>query len=77
MLRMALGISALATGAIIVGAGVGACIVFRRPIKSAAKSMTRDVIGRSPRARALFDRVQEDLEDIRAEADSGQPAQSL
>jgi len=38
--------------------------------------MTRDVIGRSPRARALFERVQEDLEDIRAEADAGRPAQS-
>ena len=77
MLRMALGISALTAGAIIVGTGVGVCVLFRRPIKNAAKSMTRDVIGRSPQARALFDRVQEDLEDIRAEADSGQPAQSF
>ena len=77
MLRMALGISALTAGAIVVGAGVGACILLRRPIKSATKSMARDVIGRSPRARAVFDRVQEDLEDIRAEADSGQPAQSF
>lgn len=76
MLRTAVGLSALAAGAIMAGAGVAACVVFRRPIRRAAKSMTRDVIGRSERARAFFESVQEDLEDIRAEADAGRPAPS-
>jgi hypothetical protein len=77
MLRTAVGISTLAAGAIVIGAGVGACVLFHRPIRRAAKSITRDVIGRSPRARALFDTVQEDLEDVRAEADADRPAQSV
>ena len=55
MLRTALGISALAAGAIVVGAGVGACVLFHRPIRRAAKSVTRDVIGRSEQARAFFE----------------------
>ena len=76
MLRTAIGVSGLAAGAIVVGAGVAACVIFRRPLKRAAKSMTRNVIGRSEHARAFFEGVQEDLEDIRAEADAGRPAQS-
>ena len=73
MLRTAAGISVLAAGAIVIGSTIGACILLRRPIKRAAKSMARDVVTHSERARALLERVQEDLEDVRAEADAARP----
>lgn len=73
MLRTAAGLSALAAGTIVIGAGIGACILFRRPIGRAAKSIAREVVTHSERGRALLERVQEGLEDVRAEADAGRP----
>jgi hypothetical protein len=38
--------------------------------------MARDVVTHSERARALLERVQEGLEDVRAEADAGRPVRN-